>query len=142
MANPNDTIGKSFQRGPGAEFLGARGPLEPDIIDAPVAAPVLDELPTDEPVTKGYAGRGPSRYRSTGVALCDAVVHRLTDHPEIDASEIEVELDATTITLRGNVQTEDEKQIAEALALEVGGVESVDNKLRVSAYDEVTHRYV
>lgn len=141
MANPFDTTGKSFQRGPGAEFLGARGGLEPEISDTPVDPPDLPDNTPVEGIVRGFSGIGP-RYRATGNHISDEIVRHFTDSDALDASDIEVEVKDDAVILRGNVRSDECKRLAEDLACAVAGVDKVNNKLRVHAFDEVTHKYV
>jgi len=65
--------------------------------------------------------------------ICD----RLTVDPRIDASDVEVEVKAAEVTLRGSVRSRDEKRYAEDVVEHVMGVREVNNHLKVSRSDHV-----
>jgi hypothetical protein len=81
----------------------------------------------------GYAGRGPKGYRRSDERIEEEVNDRLTRHPGIDASEIEVSVSNGEVTLRGTVSNRQQKRAAEDCVEEVFGVENVQNQLRVAA---------
>jgi osmotically-inducible protein OsmY len=56
----------------------------------------------------------------------------LTDHPAIDASEIEVTVKGCEVTLSGMVESRAIKRLAETMAETVPGVRDIHNQLRVS----------
>lgn len=59
------------------------------------------------------------------------VLDALDWEPGVDAAEIGVSVDNGVVTLRGDVRTYTEKQIAERVALRVYGVKAVANDLKV-----------
>jgi hypothetical protein len=59
------------------------------------------------------------------------VNEELTRHPEIDASDIEVRVENTEVTLTGTVEDRHTKRLAEDLAERVSGVTEVHNQIRV-----------
>jgi hypothetical protein len=61
----------------------------------------------------------------------DDVCDRLSLSEEIDASRIEVEVQAGSVTLTGNVENRHMKQLAGDIAEAVPGVSSVHNRLHV-----------
>jgi osmotically-inducible protein OsmY len=63
------------------------------------------------------------------------VHHRLTDHPHIDAGEIEVQVNNGDVTLSGTIPDRRMKRLAEEVAFDVSGVHDVHNRLRVNAAD-------
>jgi osmotically-inducible protein OsmY len=72
-----------------------------------------------------------------------AVLAALIDDDELHASLVEVEARDGTVTLRGLVELEWQRDRAERVALEVGGVASVVNRLRVGlklSADDVAQR--
>ena len=75
-----------------------------------------------------HAGRGPKRSDSR---IREDVVDRLTDHPWLDASNIEVEVDQSEVTLSGLVDSRQDKRLAEDVAESVPGVIDVHNQLRI-----------
>ena len=60
------------------------------------------------------------------------VNERLSDHSEIDATEIDVTVMSGEVTLRGTVDSRYEKRMAEDCAEEVRGVKDVHNELKVN----------
>ncbi|MCK6551313.1 BON domain-containing protein [Myxococcota bacterium] len=73
----------------------------------------------------------PKNYRRSDERILDEVCYRLWANPDIDASEIEVEVKDAKVTLKGIVEERWVKRLAEDVADEVFGVEDVDNDLRV-----------
>ena len=55
----------------------------------------------------------------------------LARHPEIDATDIEVRVNAGEVTLTGTVNERRAKRAAEDVAEEVFGVKDVENKIKV-----------
>jgi osmotically-inducible protein OsmY len=83
-------------------------------------------------IRKGvYAGRGPRGYQRSDERIREDVNDRLTDDWYIDASDLEVIVNNSMVTLMGRVDTRDEKRRAEDLAESVSGVTDVSNQLRV-----------
>src|SRR5262245_2303855 len=79
-----------------------------------------------------YAGRGPKGYQRSDERIKEDLCERLTQHGEIDASEIEVKVSNREITLTGAVPSRQAKRMAEDLAEAVSGITDVHNQLRVS----------
>jgi hypothetical protein len=80
-----------------------------------------------------HAGRGPKNWRRSEERIREDVAHALTQHPDVDASEIEIEVSGTDVTLSGTVETRHQKRAAENCAWDVSGVKDVHNRLRLSA---------
>lgn len=80
---------------------------------------------------RGHSGRGPKNYKRSDDRIREDLNERLTDDPDIDASEIEVKVTNCDVTLSGVVDTRGAKRHAEDLAESVSGVRSVRNDLRV-----------
>lgn len=78
-----------------------------------------------------YVGRGPKGYRRSDERIREDVCDRLADHPQVDASEIEVEVHNGEVTLSGTVESRYEKRLAEDIADAVSGVQDIHNRLRV-----------
>ena len=49
------------------------------------------------------------------------ITDRLNKHSKIDAGDIEVEVNKGKVRLKGKADTEEEKQLAEKIAMSVGG---------------------
>ncbi len=79
-----------------------------------------------------YTGRGPKGYRRSSENIREDVCQRLADDPDLDASDIEVQVDDCEVTLRGSVESRRAKRMAEDIAADVAGVCDVHNRLEVS----------
>ena len=79
-----------------------------------------------------FAGRGPKGYTRSDERIREDINERLTDHPDIDASEIEVQVQNGEVVLRGTVDERHTKHLAEDLASRVFGVKDVRNEIRVN----------
>ena len=93
-----------------------------------------------EPPRGGFAGRGPKSYTRSDERIREDVNDRLTDHDEIDASEVEVRVQNCEVTLTGTVPDRTAKRIAEDCALSVRGVKDVHNQIRVQQESTGTQR--
>jgi osmotically-inducible protein OsmY len=60
------------------------------------------------------------------------VCERLTEHGQIDASNIEVTIENSDVTLNGTVDSLHAKRLAEDTAYSVPFVKEVNNRLRVA----------
>lgn len=78
-----------------------------------------------------FAGRGPKGWQRSDDRIREDINERLTDHPHIDASEIEVKVQNGEVTLTGMVDERHAKRLAEDIAESVSGVREVHNQLRV-----------
>lgn len=78
-----------------------------------------------------YSGLGPSGYDSAGDPVGQEVYSRLTQHGQIDASNIEIVIDNGEVLLEGTVDSEETKRLAEEAVATVTGVSSVQNLLQV-----------
>ncbi len=78
-----------------------------------------------------HAGRGPKGWQRADDRIRDDINERLTDHPHIDASEIEVAVKNGEVTLSGTVDDRQAKRMAEDIAESVSGVREVHNQIRV-----------
>jgi hypothetical protein len=79
-----------------------------------------------------FSGRGPKGYRRSDDRILEEVCERLTRHPEIDASEMEVRVVGGEVTLTGGVEDRHMKRLSEDVAEEVSGVTDVHNELKVT----------
>jgi osmotically-inducible protein OsmY len=102
--------------GGGAEFYSVTGMYE---------NPLLEK--------KGlkHEGKGPKGYRRSDDRIHDEVCARLTHHPLIDASMMEVHVKDGEVTLTGEVTDRRMKHMIEDVLDQVSGVREVDNQLRV-----------
>jgi len=81
--------------------------------------------------TGPHAGRGPKNYRRPDERIREDINDRLTESPEVDATEIAVRVENGEVTLTGIVDNRRAKSIAEDLAENVAGVKDVHNQIRV-----------
>jgi hypothetical protein len=79
-----------------------------------------------------FAGRGPKGYQRADERIREDVCDRLTDDPDIDASDLTVQVKNCEVTLEGTVQDRQTKRRAEDCAEAVPGVKQVHNRLQVS----------
>ena len=80
-----------------------------------------------------YAGLGPSRYRRSDEKIYDDVNQRLTDHPAVDARDVEVFVEDGVVTMKGQVPTRAMKLWAEDAARLTTGVREVRNELQIAS---------
>jgi hypothetical protein len=79
-----------------------------------------------------YSGRGPKGYRRSDDRIREDVCERLTEHPDIDASDVEIRVVNAEVVLLGNVEDRHQKRMAEDVAESVSGVQDVRNDLKIS----------
>ena len=80
-----------------------------------------------------YRGVGPRGYRRSPERIYEDICDRLTENPFIDASDIEVSVSGSEVTLSGAVDSDIALRQAEEIADEVAGVSHVHNRLGVRA---------
>ena len=78
-----------------------------------------------------FSGRGPKNYRRPDARIHDDINERLTRHPDIDPSDVEVDVEHGIVTLRGVVEDRSEKRLVEYVTEDVFGVVDIDNGLKV-----------
>jgi osmotically-inducible protein OsmY len=93
-------------------------------------------VPEDDRWSGPYAGRGPKGYRRSDERIHEDVCERLTEHPAIDASDIEVTVNDGDVTLMGRVESRAVKHLTEAMVETVSGVKEVHNQLRIARLEE------
>ena len=87
--------------------------------------------------TRGrFAGRGPASYQRSDDRIREDINDRLTDHPDLDATNIEVTVRQAEVTLSGSVDDRYAKRLAEDIAESVTGVKDVQNHIRVAQESE------
>jgi hypothetical protein len=79
-----------------------------------------------------HRGKGPKDYRRSDDRIREDVSDRLADDERVDASEIEVRVNNSEVTLTGTVDSREAKRRAEDLAEQVSGVQNVQNNIRVN----------
>jgi hypothetical protein len=80
---------------------------------------------------ESYLGRGPRGYRRTDERIREDINDRLTWHPDIDASDIDVRVETGEVTLTGVVEDRRAKRLAEDIVEAVYGVDDVHNQLKI-----------
>jgi hypothetical protein len=78
-----------------------------------------------------FRGRGPKNYVRSDERLREVINERLTADPDIDASEIEVEVSNGSVTLSGHVDRRQTRYHVEDLVDRCHGVSAIDNRLRI-----------
>lgn len=78
-------------------------------------------------------GLGPQGYQRSDERIHEDVCERLTQHGQIDASNMEVKVENGEVTLEGTVEDRRTKRMAEDVAEAVPGVRDVHNRLRIGA---------
>jgi osmotically-inducible protein OsmY len=85
----------------------------------------------DEMHSGSCVGRGPRNYKRSDERIREDVNDRLTDDYYLDASDIEVGVNDSVVTLTGRVDNRSDKRRAEDIAESVSGVTEVTNQLRL-----------
>lgn len=83
-----------------------------------------------------FAGRGPKGYKRSDERIEEDVCERLTQHPDLDASEISVQVQDCEVTLSGTVEDRHSKKLAENIVDSVSGVKDVHNQIKISQKSE------
>src|SRR5260370_17905414 len=78
-----------------------------------------------------HRGRGPRGYLRSPARIYEDLCDRLTDSPFVDASDVEVGIAGTEVTLNGTVKDSIALRQAQAIAEEVAGVTHVHNRLQL-----------
>lgn len=81
----------------------------------------------------GYRGRGPKGYQRSAERLKEDICERLTEAPDVDASEITIHCKDGIVTLEGTVESRQMKHRAEDIVEACSGVKDVENRLRVAS---------
>lgn len=79
-----------------------------------------------------FHGKGPKNWIRSDARIHDEVCELLAEHPEIDATEIDVVVKDGEVTLEGSVGDRRTKRLAETVLDEVLGLHDVHNRLRVT----------
>jgi BON domain-containing protein len=82
-----------------------------------------------------HRGKGPKNYQRSDERMKELLCERLHDDPEIDASEVTVNVQGGKITLEGTVDSRRTKNAIEDVAEQIGSQE-VQNNLRVQKQGE------
>ena len=76
-----------------------------------------------------FTGYGPRGYQRSDERIREDVCERLTYYGELDAREIDIEVEDGEVTLTGMVEDRQAKRAAERIAETVSGVHDVHNQL-------------
>lgn len=88
----------------------------------------------------GFTGKGPKGYRRSDERIKEDICEELSQHPDIDASEIEVKVQNGEVVLTGTVKWRQCKRMAEDIAEQVSGVQDVRNEIRVQVSAESSQK--
>lgn len=77
------------------------------------------------------------RNRRSDERMADHVHDLLTDDPDLDATNIRVEVHEGDVTLSGSVSTRWAKGLAEAIVDQCSGVHRVENRLSIAAQEPI-----
>jgi osmotically-inducible protein OsmY len=83
-----------------------------------------------------FTGRGPRNYKRSDQRIEEDINEKLTQHPMLDASDLEVHVQNGEVTLRGHVDHRDAKRWAEDITESVFGVKDVNNQIKVRTRGE------
>jgi hypothetical protein len=83
-----------------------------------------------------FSGRGPQDYTRSDDRIREDLNERLTQHGDIDAFHITVNVKNGEVTLEGTVEDRWQKRMAEDLAEDISGVNQVHNRLRVEQQNQ------
>lgn len=86
-----------------------------------------------------FYGLGPRGYQRSDDRIRDDVNDRLTFDPDVDASDIRIEVHDGEVRLEGEVEERDQKRRAEDLAESVPGVRDVSNHIKVHKRHDREH---
>jgi hypothetical protein len=78
-----------------------------------------------------HRGKGPRGYKRSDQSIYEDVCEMLSLHPELDATEVEVELKEGIVYLRGKVHSRKSKKMAELEIEGISGVIDVQNYLTI-----------
>lgn len=84
----------------------------------------------DEIIGK-HKGKGPKNYHRSEARIREDIYDRLSDDDWLDASDIEVQVQADDVILTGTVHSREDKRRAEDIVESVYGVQNVENRIRV-----------
>jgi hypothetical protein len=85
---------------------------------------------------RDYRGRGPKGYQRADERIHEEACELLTDHPQVDASDLEIKVEHGVVTLTGTICDRRSKRLAAETVENVRGVKDVNNHLRVQPASE------
>ncbi len=88
-----------------------------------------------------FHGVGPKGYKKSRQRIEEEVNEALTRHAEIDASEIEVEVNEEgQVVLKGTVESRSIKRLAEDVVESCAGVQNVRNELKIQSAENTSRQ--
>ena len=78
-----------------------------------------------------HFGKGPKGYRRSDERIYEEVCEILSQHPDVDATEITVSVAEGVVTLSGTVESRHVKRLAESSVENLVGVHDIQNNLRI-----------
>lgn len=126
--------GEGFMRGRDYDDYARRGIDASTGFDYPREGPQgYRDLEADRGRPRqSHRGKGPKNYQRSDERIREEVCERLTMDHDVDASDVEVTIAESRVTLSGTVPDRHSKRLAEDIAESVVGVKDVDNQLRVA----------
>ena len=115
MANPSSSgaaSGSQNEYDHSAQARGYHGGGEPSYDRWASSTTMAQQSPGSGPVPGPYVGRGPRGYKRPDDRIREDVCERLTEHGQVDASDIEIKVDNAEVTLTGNVVSRQAKRTA------------------------------
>jgi len=79
-----------------------------------------------------HYGKGPKGYSRSDDRIKEDLSDRMMTHPDLDASDIDMDINQGEVTLRGSVDSRQSRRLAEDLCEDCHGVRQVNNQLRVN----------
>jgi len=106
-----------------------------------------DEKPADRNVKPGgylhpdqvrdrdrgpHAGKGPAGFQRSDARLRERICEALEDHDYIDATNVNVAVHDSDVTLTGSVEDRAQRRLVEDCVYQVSGVRDIHNNLRIT----------
>ncbi|XXX72949.1 BON domain-containing protein [Sorangium sp. So ce134] len=79
----------------------------------------------------GSRGRAPKGYKRSDERIREDICDQISDHPDLDASDVEVKVQNGEVVLTGTVRERRFKHQLETLAERISGVTDVRNEIRL-----------
>lgn len=95
------------------------------------AGDFLAWAPEAQPSSEDHTGKGPKDYKRADDSIFADVVDMLTRHPEINAEDVQVQVDHGEVILTGFVPHRNMKFLAEDVIELIPGVQEISNQLKV-----------
>ena len=114
--------GQSSRQGNQGYFLIDEYPVAPGVVEEDIWY-----------IPGPQTGQGPKNYQHSDEHIQEEVSHRLTQHGQLNASDIEVNVKNGVVTLTGSVDSRQAKRMAEKTTDTVPGVKDVQNQLTINS---------